>query len=184
MLTLEEIKDKYPKIYQAIFDEGKNAGYDEGHTNGVKEAEVVGFEEGKAEGIKEGAETERKRIQEVEAQLLPGHETLIEDLKYDGKTTGGEAAVQILQAENVLRTSVKDKLDADSPEPVVPAIPPETEGEKGEDANLPMKDKAKAKWEADAELRSEFLNDFDTYLAYLKADENGSVRILKGKSEK
>jgi ATP-dependent Clp endopeptidase proteolytic subunit ClpP len=47
----------------------------------------------------EAAAAELKRIQDVEAQLIPGHEDLIAELKADGKTTGPEAAVKVLQAE-------------------------------------------------------------------------------------
>lgn len=51
------------------------------------------------EGAKAGAEAERKRIQDMEAQSMPGHEALIQGLKFDGKTTGDMAAAAILKAE-------------------------------------------------------------------------------------
>jgi len=51
----------------------------------------------------EGAAAERARIQAVEAQALPGHAALIAALKFDGKTTGPEAAVAVLQAERSAR---------------------------------------------------------------------------------
>ena len=74
--------------------------------------------EGVAEGRKLGAAAERERIQAVEAQALPGHEPLIAALKYDGKTTGPEAAVQVLQAERSRATQRAADLAADAPEPV------------------------------------------------------------------
>jgi hypothetical protein len=49
-------------------------------------------------GFKAGAESERARIQAVQEQTMPGHETLVEIMKFDGKTTGEQAAVQILAA--------------------------------------------------------------------------------------
>jgi len=177
MPTLAEMKEKYPDVYQSIFDEGEKAGLAKGHDEAVKQGETAGYDRGKAEGLKEGAETECKRIKDVEAQALPGHENLIAELKFDGKTTGEQAAVQILQAENVMRETKKVQLDDDAPDAVDAAIPPETETAAG-DENLPVEEKAKKKWDADAELRKEFLNDFNTYLAYAKADDDGRVKIL------
>jgi len=56
-------------------------------------------------GFKAGAEAERKRIQSVEEQALPGHEDLVAKLKYDGHTTGEQAAVQVLAAERERRAT-------------------------------------------------------------------------------
>lgn len=53
----------------------------------------------RSDAMAEGAQRERERIQAVRAQVLPGHEALIEKLAFDGKTTGPEAAVAVLAAE-------------------------------------------------------------------------------------
>ena len=55
-------------------------------------------DEGRADGLQAGADAERARIRAVEAQALPGHEALIADMKFDGKTTGPEAAVRVASA--------------------------------------------------------------------------------------
>jgi ribosomal protein L16 Arg81 hydroxylase len=60
------------------------------------------------EGFKAGAEAERKRIQSVEEQTLPGHEALIAKLKFDGHTTAQQAAVQVLAAERKKRLAMTD----------------------------------------------------------------------------
>ncbi len=57
------------------------------------------------EAAAEAAGAERQRIQDVEAQSLKGHEQLIQTLKFDGHTTGAEAAMQVLAAENGLKAS-------------------------------------------------------------------------------
>lgn len=180
-MDLKEIKKTYPDVYQAIFDEGSKEGY----SKGLVEGEAAAFEKGKTEGqelgIKMGADAERKRIQDVEAQLLPGHEALIAELKFDGTTTGEQAAVRVLQGETILRETVKAQLDADNPEAAAHAAAPEIEVTKTVDKNRPIEERAKAAWDNDASLRSEFLDDFDTYLAYLKADEAGQVKVIKGK---
>ena len=66
------------------------------------------------EGRKQGAEEERARIKAVEAQTMPGHEKLIAALKFDGKTTGPEAAVQVLNAERTKRAATLGDLEADA----------------------------------------------------------------------
>lgn len=67
-----------------------------------------------------GATAERERIASVRAQMLPGHSALIEQLASDGKTTGPEAAIQILRAERerVAKVGADRHADAESPVPV------------------------------------------------------------------
>jgi signal peptide peptidase SppA len=86
-MDVTKLRKEHPEVAKALVDEGHAAGRTEG------------LAAGKAEGIVEGSKTERDRIKAVEAQSLPGHETLIGELKFDGKTTGEQAAVKILQAE-------------------------------------------------------------------------------------
>ena len=181
-MDLKEFKEKYPNIYQAAFEEGKK----EGVTESTQEAEAQGFEKGKLAGLSEGAENERKRIKDVEAQLIPGHEELIKELKFDGKTSGPEAAVQVLQAENLVRETVKEQLKADSPEPVTAAIAPEVdeEGKKVTEEDLPFEEKAKAKWDAHSDLRKEYDGDYETYLAAERALSGGHVKVIGDLEEK
>jgi len=72
----------------------------------------------------EGALAERERIQAVEAQMLPGHKALIDQLKADGKTTGPEAAAQVLAAERNKLAQAGADLAADAPKPVPFAASP------------------------------------------------------------
>jgi capsid assembly protease len=109
-----------------------------------KEAHDAAFAAGVAQGRTEGATAERERIQAVEKALLPGHEKLIADFKFDGKTTGAEAALQVVQAENTLRGEELKKLRASAPNPV-----PESAGSAASDAEA-SKD-AGAKKEVDPE---------------------------------
>lgn len=75
----------------------------------------------------EGAVNERDRIAAVRSQSMPGHEALIEALAADGHTTGPEAAVAIVAAENVLRKAQAEARAAEAPAPVAFAPDPETE---------------------------------------------------------
>lgn len=71
----------------------------------------------------QGAATERARIQAVEGQLIPGHEALINSLKFDGKSTAGDAAQAVLAAEKSTRQAAAQALANDAPQPLalVPA---------------------------------------------------------------
>jgi signal peptide peptidase SppA len=69
----------------------------------------------RAEFTAQGATQERDRMQAVRAQLLPGHEALIERLATDGKTTGPEAAVQVLAAERAAQQGAAADHTADAP---------------------------------------------------------------------
>jgi len=166
MNTLEELQEKYPKIYQAVFDKG----HAEGFEAGKKKAGETVREEGIQEGITRGAETERERIRAVEAQLIPGHEDLIASLKFDGETTGEQAAVKVLQAEKTLRASVRQNMADDAPAPVPHASAPEAKSPK-----TPQE-----KWDTDESLRAEFA-DFDTWQAYENAMAKGRVKLLTGR---
>lgn len=80
-----------------------------------------------AEGRESGAAAERDRIASVEAQTIPGHEALVAALKYDGKTSGPEAAVQVLAAEKTKLAAMGKHLSADAPKPVPHAEAPVAE---------------------------------------------------------
>lgn len=72
----------------------------------------------RSEALAEGAAQERARIQAVRAQCLPGHEALIEQLAFDGKTTGPEAAMAMVEAQRkVISAAAKAHAD-DAPPPV------------------------------------------------------------------
>ena len=123
----------------------------------------------------EGATAERERILAVEAQALPGHEALIAQLKADGHTTGPEAAAQVLAAERNKLGKRAEALQADAPPPVAFAAAPAEEA--AEDTSLPLEERAKAKWDASADLRKEF-GSFGAYTAYLKNHEAGRARVF------
>jgi hypothetical protein len=126
--TVETFKAAYPELYAQIDSQSFQRGLQEG------------MEKGKKEGFASGADAERQRIQDVEGQLIAGHETLINTLKFDGKTTGPEAAVQVLEAERKLRTKKAEDFEIDNkgkvknPDPGVEAGK-QTQGETAKDAD-------------------------------------------------
>ncbi|WP_128003457.1 S49 family peptidase [Piscinibacter defluvii] len=78
----------------------------------------------RSEAMAAGAQQERERIQAVRAQVLPGHEALIEQLAFDGKTTGPEAAVAVLNAERGVVAGAAAAHRSDAP----PAAPSGAKG--------------------------------------------------------
>lgn len=148
-MDLATLKEKHPELVQALIAEALAA------------------------GTAAGAEAERARIQGVEAQAMPGHEQLIAGLKFDGKTTGPEAAVQILAAERAKGANRLAQLRADAPAPA-PAAPSATgdpaPAASAADADLPVEERAKKQFEADAKTRQEF-GTLERYTGWLKHED-------------
>lgn len=128
----------------------------------------------KADALKEGAKLERERIQAVLEQAMPGHDDLINKLAFDGKTTGPEAAVQVLAAEKAVLLKKQEDFQADGISPVSQPAAPE-QSKKGNPKNA-------EEFHSDQSLVEEF-GDYDTYKAYLDASGSGKVKIL-GKAGK
>jgi capsid assembly protease len=145
----------------------------------LSEGHEEAFAKGKAEGVTVGAEHERLRIKAVKAVSLPGHEGLIERLMFDGTTTGPEAAVLVLGAENANRQQHLKAIAADAPPPVVHAVAPDREAATAADAALPLEERCKRAWDSDPKLRAEFGDRFESYLAFSRAEAKGSVKIFR-----
>lgn len=101
----------------------------------------------------EGAAAERQRIADVRAQILPGHEALIETLAFDGKTTGPEAAMAVNAAERNLRSSALANLQADAPKPLNPSSPDEPKAEATKEQNPAVVADAARKYQAEQKAK-------------------------------
>lgn len=125
-LTIEQLRSGNPTLAAALVGEGHAAGLAEGIEKGRVEGYAAGHAEGLAKGLEEGkvsgSAAERQRIKDVESQALPGHAALIEQMKWDGATTGAEAAVKIIQAENAARGTHRDKLSQDGLQPLTQSV--------------------------------------------------------------
>lgn len=108
---------------------------------------------------------------------MPGHEDLIEKAKADGSVTAETVAMQMVMAEKKRGISHLANLQTTEKElPPIPEAPAPTASEQV-DSEPPLEDRAKAEWNKSADLRREFANEFEDYLAYKQAEENGSVKI-------
>ncbi|WP_306600752.1 S49 family peptidase [Geothrix sp. 21YS21S-2] len=131
----------------------------------------------KAEGRADGATAELARIKAVLAAGLPGHEALINTLAFDGKTTGPEAAMAVLQAERGKREVMARTIEADAPAPLPHATAPAPQAPDAALDHLPLEDRCKAEWEKKPEVREEF-GTLDVFTAYMRAEANGQARIF------
>jgi len=133
------------------------------------------------EGVKAGAEFERARIKAVEEQSMPGHEALIEQLKFDGHTTGGQAAVQVLAAERKNLGAIASDLRFDAPMSA-PPVPTESTTRTTQKIDSSMSQEqvasiAQTEWQNDPKLAREFSTEAQ-YVAFRKAEATGRVRML------
>lgn len=150
-ITLEYISEHYPAIAQQLRDEG--------HEAALAEAEP--------ELKKIGAEAERERIKAVKAQSLPGHETLIESLMFDGETTGDQAAAKILAAEREKRGQTLQQMQEDAAQPLPQ---PSVDGQVTTIDARSVEERAKEMWDKDEKIQAEF-RAYETFLAYFKAEQ-------------
>ena len=129
----------------------------------------------------EGAALERERIQSIEQHAIAGHEELINRLKYDGKTTSAEAAVQLLAAIKHNQANQLAQLKAEAPLPLPMPMVAFADTEKflpTDENSLPEEEKLENNWRQDAKLRQEFQSK-EAFIAYKMAETKGQVRILK-----
>lgn len=128
-----------------------------------------GYENGHQAGMTEGAEQERNRIKAIEDLAMPGHEALVNGLKFDGQTTGEQAAVQILAAERELQgKSLKDRRD-DAPDAADFTAAPDGEQAVDDGSLATSEDKAAEQYKASADLQKEFTSA-GAYWAFCQAE--------------
>lgn len=153
-ISADYLKSEYPGVHQKIFE--------------------LGQETGEAIGKLDGAKAERERIQAVKDQSIPGEEKLVEELMFDGKTTGPEAAVQILNRHKAKLANQSQALADGAADAVDDVEPPAGAPDL---FKLPPEERAKAEWDTNSDLRAEF-DDIEAYIAYEKANAAGQVKVL------
>lgn len=124
----------------------------------------------------EAATTERGRIQGVLSAGLPGHEDLINKLAFDGKTSPGEAALQVNQAEKGARVTQLDEYKKKGDLGVTTTT--EQDGGLGEDATV--EEKCAHEWKHNPKVRDEFTS-LEVYTACVKGDGTHRVLVAGGK---
>lgn len=177
-ITADFIKSEFPDIAEKLAKENSDK---------IKsETKETSFAEGKKSGLLEGAKAERDRILAIEEASLAGCEDLVMKAKQDGAMTAEKLALQIVAREKQRGTKYIDQSkEAEKEMPKVDPSFEKTASEKAKvDSDAPIEDRTKAEWQNDSKLRSEFGNDYDSYLAYKKASEANQVKILSTQNSK
>lgn len=126
-----------------------------------------------------GATAELDRIKAVHSKSMKGHEKLITNLMFDGKTTGDQAASAVLDAEKAAVNKTQADLDTDAAATadVTAAAAGEEQSNTQEQDGAFSEEKAEAAWEASKALQAEFKKK-EHYVACAKAEHNKTVKVL------
>ena len=164
--NLQNLKDDHTALYEEAVaigaDQDKKV-----HAENVISVKTDGYKK----GLEAGAQEERVRIEGIDKVTIKGQEKLAADLRADGKTTPGEAAIKMINANKEANVEGLEKIKTTSAKPV------EGEIEETIIAKKDSKDMtAKEKWEADPKLADEFAS-FKAFESMEKNSDN--FRILK-----
>lgn len=161
-ITSEMLAEKHPDVFKAI------------------------QEQGYGKGVEAGAKAERERIQGVFSTNRAGREKLVAELMFDGKSTKSDAAEKILAAADLKRASMLSDIKADAEAVKVSAVDSAAAeaAASAVDQSLPVEERAKAEWDRNADIRGEFRDNYNAYLAFMKNTEAGRARIYNGKGGK
>lgn len=171
-INADFIKSEFPEIAEKLAQENSDK---------IKsETKESSFVEGKNAGLIEGAKAERDRILSIEDAALSGYEDLVTKAKQDANMTAEKLAMQIISQEKQRGTSyISAQKEAEKEMPKVDPNFEKTDSNTSKvNPNLPLEERAKIEWQNNANLRSEFGNDYDSYFAYQTANENHQVKIL------
>lgn len=163
MYTKEMVAAEFPEIAEAFRAEGR---------------ESVDLSAIRAEA----ATSERERIKDVHEQATAGHETLIEGMMFDGKSTGGDAAKAIVAAEKSTRTQRLTSMRNEAPKPLAVSASAEGGAPQVNDQNLSVEDRTKKSWDSDASIRKEF-GAYENFFAYERGQASGQVKIYTKQKE-
>jgi len=123
----------------------------------------------------EGATAERERIQGVQSAGLPGYETQLVVMMFDGKTTAGEAALAINKLEREGRGQQRAAIANDATQ--IDKVTQQPAPTSGPDlSTLSVEDRCKAEWESNPNLRKEWAS-LEVFTHYSKAVDAGRVKI-------
>ena len=154
IMNREEFKTKHPDLYEQVKDEGRSEvtatmNQEKDQAAVTGRAQVLGLV-----GAIFGDEAKANLEQAVNAGVTPEQFAAMQKLMPKSAPVGTEAQQRMLEA-----------IEKAAAEGVTPAKEVE-------------KDSPESAWEKDEKLRAEFGNDKDRYLSYLRATEDGRVKIL------
>lgn len=148
----------------------------EGIESAARTAATTETEAAVTAGVDAALTTERTRVAAIDEIARPGAEALVAQAKAEG-WDAGQLALEMVKADKAAGAGfVADLAEADAGAAVAAVKPATTEGA---GAGATAEEKAEADWDRNADLRAEFGGDKASYLAFVKAEAGGRVRILK-----
>lgn len=158
--------DNLKAEHVGLYNEAVAVGADQNkvvHADAVKAAEEASYKTGQEAGVV----AERARISGINDCTIIGQEALGKTLISDGKTTPGEAAIQMINANKKANVDGLKKIENTSANAV--------EDEQEETVVDKTKMTAKQKWDADPKLADEF----ESFKAFEAMEKNtGNFRVL------
>ena len=127
--------------------------------------------------LAEGAAAEVARIKSCDDALLAGYEDLVNSMKFDGKSTGGDVALAIIAQEKKSRIDHLANFRANAPK-IVELSALSASELTGSEPEKTGEEKIKADWEKDKENLFAQFASFDNYAAYCKAIATGKVSVI------
>lgn len=124
----------------------------------------------------DGAKAERERIASCESVSMPGFEAIVNSMKLDGKSTGADVAMAIIAEQKKQQASHAKAFVDNAPAVIASAPVTGFEVSAQDNKDLPIEERAKAKWDATPALRNEYAS-FKGFLAVMKKEESGKLRI-------
>ncbi len=101
VMNIAKLKAEHPEIYQAVIDIGK------------AEA-IAGVETRIAAARAEGIAAEQKRIIDIQALSIPGHENIISAALKDSNISAADVALQIVGAEKQIKIGAQKAVETDT----------------------------------------------------------------------
>lgn len=126
--------------------------------------------------LNEGVQKEAERIKSIEELPTAGFETIVNSLKFDGKTTAAEVALQVISAQKKVQETELEKIKADGAKMAAPST--EVESTPQAAAVLSLEEKCKQDWEKKPELHSEYMS-LESYQDFTRAEASGQVKFFK-----
>ena len=159
-MDLKTLKSKHPDLVEAL----------------KKEFET-GQDKKLAEAREAGATEERARIKAVHEQSFPGFEQIVSEAMFDGESKAGDVAMKINAANRKAAETAAKGMTDDAPAPVVEPSHNGTVPQPDEKGPV-TEEQAKAEWEKNKSLRTEFMGDYNLYLSYVMDQEGVKVKTL------
>jgi signal peptide peptidase SppA len=162
--NLNNLKEHHSDVYAEAVAVGTTQA-----SSAAEAAEKAGFNAGSLAGAK----AENARINGIDACTIIGQEVLANNMKADGKTTPGEAAIRMIAADQAAKATGLEKIKTESAK----AVSDELEETIVKNADMTPKEQ----WEASADLKKEFATA-DIYDAYMTNKADGNIRVFNAKA--